>query len=245
MSIGRERKFGLGVSCVLLSSFATWRLMQQTAPVVSESEEAHSVSVAPVAAQIVATSDDHEPAVIPFSTLPINQRRESWLKPFRPDLWHAKDWSFEEDSLLSNLSTHRAVFRQPYVRCSIGLRVASAMLDAQAVAANFELQAVDGTDRVRIELTPHVLEVREVDSSGELVVRRLDLSEVKPTTYLRITLTGDRLLVAVDEQLAANVAWPHALIGREVLFRVSSPAGPIALSEMRLDGESAAPTIND
>ncbi len=240
MSSGRERKFGLGVSCVLLSSFATWRLLQQSEPDVSRPEDAHTVSVAPAAALIVATSNEQQPSEVPFATLPASQRRESWLKPFRPDLWQAKDWLFEEDSLLSNLSAHPATFRQPYLRCSIGLRVASTMLDAQAVAANFDLQAVDGNEYVHIELTPHLLEVREVDSSGELMLQRMELSDIKPACYLRITMTGDRLLVAIDEQLATNVNWPRAMFGREVLFKVSSPAGPIALSEMRLDGESAS-----
>ncbi len=244
MSSVRERKFGVGVSCVLLSSFATWRLMQQSAPVESHSEETLTISAAPVAAIIVATADERSPDA-ELSLLPASQRRESWLKPFRPDLWQAKDWLFEEDSLLSNLSAHPAVFRQPYARCSIGFRLASTMLDAHAVAANFDLQAVDGRERVRIELTQHVLELREVDSSGELVLQRMELSDVKPSSYLRITFTGDRLLVAIDEQLAANVGWPHALLGREVLFKVSSPAGPIALSELRLDGESVTETAGN
>lgn len=245
MRSGRDRKFGLSIALFLSISVLAWIWFEYGWMVPPQGSNKPIFEV-PVVARVDVPFIPETPTIdATFAVLAAEERRESWLKPFRPQLWSATGWTFDESAMLSNLATYPAIFRQPYVRCSVGFRVASSAADAEAVALNLELRSILNREGVRIELTKDRIEILELSKSDEHVLKVADLSEGRRSYYLRTTVTGHRLLVAIDDQLVANVNWPTSLVGQELVFSLVPSTSPLIITEMRIDGESATEPVGE
>ncbi len=208
------------------------------APVV-ESLKAVPTSKVASAAGITAPSPSTQ-----VTFLAADLQRTSWQNPFEADLWDAADWSVSEDGLRSPDIGHSiASFRQPYERATFFFLAqttgpaepSGTAIDPQDVL--FEVRCLDtksgavlrtAVRRDRVTLTEEI--------GGETRLQReAPLSEPAAAGYLRVSITGQRILIAWNDQFLINA--PQSPREGSHMLQLVTQNRSVLFRDMRIDGE--------
>ena len=233
----------LGVIAVfLVRHFQQPELKVAVAPVV-ERPKTVTIPDAPVASSSpTPNAPTHVP---PVKFLATNLRQTSWQNPFEPTLWEAADWSVSADGLRSpDIGQSIASFRQPYERATflfqaettVPLGLSSTSFDPQEVL--FEVRCLDiksgavlrtSVKRDRITLTEAI--------NGETRLQRESpLLESTHAGYLRMSFTGQRILIAWNDQFLINAPQSSREAGGMLLQLVTQNRS-VLFRDMRIEGE--------
>jgi hypothetical protein len=200
-----------------------------------------------------------EPAInkqpLEFSPLPESDlARSSWEIPFRPRLWSSDGWRINEDSMTCESdSGQTATFLRPYRNVVIECRFSPSEEVTEAVKQaplKFGIRILNqstqrstnlwiNTDRINLSETPDPTQPGSLPLWGSLLIRDVargdngDQDEVN----VRLTLTPNRLLVAVDGQIKINVTRPGSIMMADCLAQFVVSKTGIALSDLRFEGD--------
>ena len=194
---------------------------------------------------LIETRPTTEPASPRVEFLATNLQRISWQNPFDPNLWEAADWNFSEDGLRSPaVGNAIASFRQPYERGTfyfLAQPVGSTEPNATEVdsqTALFEVRCLDIKSGVELRTTvlrDRITLTEEVGGEARLL-RESPVQEAITAGYLRVSLTGQRILIAWNNQFLINAPQPPRETGHMLLQLVTQNRA-VLFRDMRIDGE--------
>lgn len=175
--------------------------------------------------------------------------RSSWENPFRPRLWSCEGWRIDEDSMTSETeSTSSATFLRPYrnvvIECRLSRPTESATSPATESSAPFELRLLDQSTGNWIGL---IVATDSVSLSEFSADQQPDLQTLRKTPReagnesqeiaVRLTMTPNRILVAIDARLKINAARPSASMIAECLVQFVAHEAGVTLSDLRIEGD--------
>lgn len=241
------------VFATVLASGCSNRSASKTSPSVISDEQPRlhkEIKVAPSPIVNVEPEIDEQP--LKFPQLPESDlARSSWENPFRPRLWSSEGWGLNEDSMTCDSDSRQpATFLRPYrsvvvecqfsrakenesdtetgetvpVECELRLlnrdsnRWASLSLNSASVTLT---ESVDGSNA-----TTQILRETDRTSGG-------NFSDV----VVRLTLTPNRLLVAVDGQMKINVNRPSSIVMADCLAQFVVSKADTKVSDLRFEGD--------
>lgn len=177
--------------------------------------------------------------------------RSSWENPFRPRLWSSEGWLINEDSMVCESDSGQpATFLRPYrsvvVECRFsrtrGDESESAPEENGPIECELRLLNSDSNRWATLSLNSTSITLTESVDGANSTVQTLretdrasgdDFSDV----VVRLSLTPNRLLVAVDGQMKINVNRPVSIMMADCLAQfVASKAGT-KLSDLRFEGD--------
>lgn len=174
--------------------------------------------------------------------------RSSWENPFQPRLWTCQGWKISDRSMSSESPLPaRATFFRPYRNLVIECRLArSTEIEVNLSSTSpmpFEIGLVNESTGNRTGLMidsdkASLVEARKERESVLKVVREVsfDACEEPDEITVRLTLTPNRILVAIDGHLRINAARPATIMNTDcrAQFVVHQPG--IKLSDLRFEG---------
>ncbi len=215
------------------------KLKQELHQPVASHQEAETPRVDPP--RSATPSDVSGTVLVPLSA---ERQRSHWTNPFAPTYWQSHQWVFDEDTLTSAAtSKSTATFLQPYRDISLATAFSysqetNSELASSGHASVLTLNFVNAANKPLLQLVVN----------PDRALLQSDLSEPTPTLlrevpieisfgrgYLRVVLTGDRLLTFLDEHVLWNVTRPRSLLEESVFIQFETETRSVTLSEMRLD----------
>jgi len=175
--------------------------------------------------------------------------RTSWENPFRSRLWSCEGWCIDKNLMTCESdSGQAATFLKAYRNVVIECRFSHAQKNQSASQENVPIECElrllnqNSNRRACLSLMPGSITLTESVDDANMTVQILreadrttgdDLSDV----VVSLTLTPNRLLVAVDGQMKINVTRPGSIMMADCLaqFVVSKP--DIVLSDIRFEGD--------
>lgn len=245
------------VTLVLLSVlgfigiYLTRRHVEPLSTHASAPAETTQTTVGPSVSEASKAKSIQDQALI--ASLPKSARRASWFDPADPELWQLAGWFLNEGRLQSSeLAISRATFRQPYQNVSLSFRLNWQPPPDDSINSGelLYLYWVDENEIpvMKLGLSESRLELETISDSSRQVIRSASLHLLtrsisegfnsRPVDSfdctLRIVQTQDRLLTAVNDQLAWNIARPDLLTGpRFMSFQTTNRA--LTVSELRFE----------
>ncbi|MGZ0171821.1 MAG: hypothetical protein ACKVHE_19945 [Planctomycetales bacterium] len=245
----------LAFATVLESGCSKWSAPETDPPAVSDEQSPPHDEAKNTASSITNV----EPAIgnqpLDFSQLPESDlARSSWENPFRPRLWSSDGWRINEDSMICESdSGHAATFLRPYRNVVIECRFSPSGEVTEALEQapfGFEIRLLNqstqrstnlwlNTDSVSLSETQDPTQPVSLPLWGSLLIRDVargdngDQDEVN----IRLTLTPNRLLVAVDGQMKINVTRPGSIRMADCLAQFVVSKADIELSDLRFEGD--------
>ncbi|MFT5323577.1 MAG: hypothetical protein ACI8P0_001427 [Planctomycetaceae bacterium] len=241
------------VFATVLESGCSKRSVPETAPpVVSNEQPTRQVEGEETASPIVNAEPAPGKQPLDFSLLPESDlARSSWENPFRLRLWSNDGWRINVDSMTCESDSEQpATFLRPYRSVVIECRFSRATEIETKTAAEenlpidceIRLLSRDSNRWASLSLSSASITLTESVDGANATVRTLretdritgdGPSDVK----LRLTLTPNRLLVAVDGQMKINVARPGSIMMTDCLAQFIASKADIELSDLRFEGD--------
>lgn len=210
-----------------------------------------------VAESATATSTDSEGLTDEDLT------RTSWENPFQSRLWASEDWKLDATSMTFESAESRSVpplaatFLRPYRNIVIECRLACPAITTSRASPEstqthpshlFELRLVgpDTGGWAGLIIDADSVSLIEATGSQQPVQRILrkcprDVDEIRDSNSrqadVRITMTANRILVAVDGRLKINVTRPGAILNADCQAQFIAHQPGTTLSELRIEGE--------
>ena len=174
--------------------------------------------------------------------------RSSWQNPFRPTLWSCDGWRVDEDSMTSETeSSHPATFLRPYRNVVIECRFSrNGEVDPPKdhPPIEFELRLFNRDTQRWTSLSHNSGKLTLSESGAEASSRQQPLREstnaVNGDTQnldVRLTVTPNRILVAINGQMRINSPRPTSILNAECLpqFVIYQPG--VSLTDLRFEGD--------
>lgn len=174
--------------------------------------------------------------------------RSSWEDPFHPRLWDSNGWRIDNDSMRSESPLPATVtFFRPYRNLVISCQLTrpespktSRPLDSRS-SCELRLmnQSTGGltslvidTDRVAL------IESSQRQTASLNVIREvsLDAREEPGEFVVRLTLTPNRILVAINGQLRINTARPATIRNTRCLAQFVGHESEVTVRDLRFEG---------
>lgn len=172
--------------------------------------------------------------------------RSSWENPFQSRLWTCQGWKIDDRSMSSESPVPAcATFFRPYRNLVVECRLARSgkpEFDSSS-SPSFEMRLVDESTGNRAGLVIDsdkacLVEARRDHEAVLKVLREasLDACEEPEEITVRLTLTPNRILVAIDGHLQINAVRPATIMNTDcrAQFVVHEPG--ITLSDLRFEG---------
>jgi hypothetical protein len=177
-----------------------------------------------------------------------DRARSSWENPFFPRLWSCEGWRIDENSMTCEADAEQAAtFLRPYRNAVIECRISTASDSASErnqtpVAMEVRLLNQGTRQWMSVSLSKEsvtVAETTEDDSSNLRPLRSAarDAGNDPSEADIRLTITPNRLLVAVDGQMKINAARPASIMHAECLPQFIVREAGVTLSDLRLEGD--------
>ena len=244
------------VFATVLESGCSKRSAPETAPpVVSNEQPTRQVEGEETASPIVNAEPAPGKQPLDFSLLPESDlARSSWENPFRLRLWSNDGWRINADSMTCESDSEQlATFLRPYRSVVIECRFSPSGEVTEALEQapfGFEIRLLNqstqrstnlwlNTDSVSLSETQDPTQPVSLPLWGSLLIRDVargdngDQDEVN----IRLTLTPNRLLVAVDGQMKINVTRPGSIRMADCLAQFVVSKADIELSDLRFEGD--------
>jgi hypothetical protein len=241
------------VFATVLESGCSKRSAPETAPPVLSDEQPPPHNEAKTTASPIV---DIDPATnkqpLEFLQLPESDlARNSWENPFRPRLWSNDGWRINEDSMICESDSGQpATFLRPYRSVIVECRFSrakeneseTATEENEPIECELRLLNRDSNRWATLSLSPASITLTESADGANATVRTLretdrtsgdDLSDV----VVRLTLTPNRLLVAVNGQMKMNVARPGSIMMTDCLAQFVVSKADITISGLRFEGD--------
>jgi len=179
--------------------------------------------------------------------------RSSWEDPFLPQLWSCKGWRFGAKSMAcQSEQRHPATFLRPYrnivIECQLNSPINSTITPSQEskqLSGQFELRLVNQSignwagltvDADSVSLTEFVAARQPVSRILRKCTHNFDNTSNQQVN-VRMTMTANRILVAIDGRLKINVTRPGAVLNADCLAQFIAHQPGTSLSELRIEGE--------
>jgi hypothetical protein len=176
--------------------------------------------------------------------------RTSWEDPFRARLWSCEGWRIDEKSMTSGGDAGQAAtFLRPYRNAVIECRVSTstvAVSEPNRTPVGIEIRLLNQSTQQWTSLSLSLESITLAESKSGVgalsKLRRLrsvareagnDPSEVE----IRLTVTPNRVLVAVDGQMKINAARPASIRNTECLAQFIVHDEGATLSDLRFEGD--------
>ena len=174
--------------------------------------------------------------------------RSSWENPFLPRLWACEGWTIEEDSMICESETAwPATFLRPYRNGVIECRFSRSAEEASVEEPSpieFELRLLNRDTR-RWAAVSH--------ESGKVTLSEPQKDEAQtqrplrasPDTIgnesrdvdVRLTMTPNRILVAINGQIRINSRRPASILNAECLSQFVVRERGVTISDVRFEGD--------
>lgn len=182
--------------------------------------------------------------------------RSSWENPFHPRLWSCENWQLGAHTMTCQSEPlHPATFLRPYrnivIECQLTCPTGSAGTSAsepKQSSNQLEFRLVNqGTgnwaglmiDADDVSLTEFVAARQPTLRTLRKCSHKFNNSEKSNHRRIdvRVTMTANRILVAIDGRLKINVTRPSAILGADCLARFIAHQPGTTLSQLRIEGE--------
>jgi len=180
--------------------------------------------------------------------------RSSWENPFLPRLWSGEGWRTSKDSMTcESESSQPATFLRPYrnvvIECQLSWPVSATTPSPQPPPIEFEVRMLDRNtggwaaltvDSDEIELSE--VELSETDGKTRTSFKSLrraanDIDRNEPKISVRMTMTPNRVLVAINGQMKINSPRPGSIMNTECLTQFVAKQPGTRISELRFEGD--------
>lgn len=206
------------------------------------------------------SSASHASSVEQSSTLlqqaavlsPGDRSRTSWENPFRPGLWSCDGWRIDEDSMhCESDGRPPATFLRSYREVTVEFSLTTESdedidkgpsshqpNDTRQLKPEIRLFNPNDESWLTAQLNDDTIRLSAHTKQTEKKLRESPASlENSTAATIRLTMTPNRILVAVDGRLAINASRPSEFLEQEFLLQfLASPAGAV-LSDLRIEGE--------
>ncbi len=173
-----------------------------------------------------------------FETVDFDASRTSWQDPFDASHWESDGWTFQPEAMQSRATqSATAMFRRDYRKITIECRIApvgaSGVFQIRLFAPQTDalMQAEFSREAIKISST--------IKRKNTLIKQRrfsVPLVVGKPTT-LRLTATGNRVLVFCNGKQVINCSQPVEQSGKPLQFSLHTEGGAFRISRLGLEGE--------
>lgn len=174
--------------------------------------------------------------------------RSSWEDPFRPRLWSYEGWRMGEDSMTCESEILQpATFLRPYrnivIECQFS-RMADVDSPADAPPIEFELRLLNRNTQRWTSLSQlygqlTLSESGNEASSGPQSLRKStnDVDDDTQEVNVRLTMTPNRILVAINGQRRMNLPRPTSTLNAECLCQFIGYTPGITVTNLRFEGD--------
>lgn len=214
----------------------------------TSNQDAPKLSTDPAEESGTSEPDDPRDA---FETRQLSEAdlaRTSWENPFRPRLWSSDGWRLDEDSMTSgNATSPPATFLRPYrnvvIECRFSRQGEVIPPDGQS-SIEFELRLLNRDTHRWTSLSYASGKVTLSESGNDTLSAQRPLRESKDAANsdtkdldVRLTMTPNRVLVAVNGQMRINSPRPTSILNAECLpqFVVDQPG--VSVTDIRFEGD--------
>lgn len=174
--------------------------------------------------------------------------RTSWEDPFRPRLWSCDGWRINEDSMTFESETPLpATFLRPYRNVVIECRFSrSGEVDSSEnrPPIEFELRLRNRDTQSLTILACNSGKLTLSESDGEASSAQRPLREYTQAVSgdsqdveVRLTMTPNRILVAVNGQMRINSPRPTSVLNAQCILQFIVHEPGIVLADVRLEGD--------
>jgi hypothetical protein len=174
--------------------------------------------------------------------------RSSWEDPFRSRLWSHEGWHIDDDSMTCESEVLQpATFLRPYrnlvVECQFS-QMAEVDLPADPPPIEFELRLLNRNTHRWASLSQLSGQLTLSESGDEasseaqpLRESTDDVDKDSQEVNVRLTMTPNRILVAIDGQLRMNLPRPTSTLNAECLCQFIGHTPGITLTNLRFEGD--------
>ncbi len=177
--------------------------------------------------------------------------RTSWENPFRSRLWSCKGWRIDEYSMTCESDSGQpATFLRPYRSVVIECRFSrteqneseTATEEDVPIECEIRLLNSDSNRWASLSLRPTGITLAESADGANSTMRTLRVTDRSSGDSLsdvvvRLALTPNRLLVAVDGQIKINVTRPGTIMMDDCFAQFVVSESNIVLSDVRFEGD--------
>jgi hypothetical protein len=205
--------------------------------------------------EIAAERKDAVAAVAPTASIVTGKltdadlARSSWENPFSPRLWSCEGWRINEDSMTCESETLQpASFLRPYrnvvIECRLTRPEESQTVEPTESPLTFELRLLDQSTGhwIGLNVADDNVSLEEFSEDRKPVLQTLretprDISGETHEVAVRLTMTPNRILVAINGRLKINAARPTSTMSVECLVQFVADESGVTLSDLRIEGD--------
>lgn len=174
--------------------------------------------------------------------------RSSWEDPFRPRLWSHEGWRLGEDSMICESEILQpATFLRPYrnlvVECQFS-QMDQVDSPADSPPMEFELRLLNRNTQRWASLSQLSGQLTFSESGNEASSEAQpprestdDVDKDSQEVNVRLTMTPNRILVAIDGQLRMNLPRPTSTLNAECRCQFIGHTPGITLTNLRFEGD--------
>ena len=174
--------------------------------------------------------------------------RSSWQNPFRPALWSCGGWRIDDDSMTSETETPQpATFLRPYrnvvIECRFSRKGEVAPSNDQP-PIEFELRLFNRNTHRWTSLSHASGRVTLSESGNDTLSAQRPLRESGDVANsdaqeldVRLTMTPNRILVAINGQMRINSPRPTSILNAECLPQFVIYQAGVSVTDIRFEGD--------
>lgn len=232
----------LGTGC------SKWSASEATPPAVSNEQSSLGENAKTSQSPVVNVEPAISKQPTEFSQLSESDLvRSSWENPFHPRLWNCDGWRMDENSMATTSeSPPPATFLRPYrnvvVECRFGTTAAVAASSNES-SVECEIRLLNQSTQQWTSLSVNSNRVTLAETRGKSPALRTLRETARSDTGdnskvdVRLTLTPNRILVAVDGQMKININRPGSIMMADCLAQFVVAKADLELSELRFEGD--------
>ena len=174
--------------------------------------------------------------------------RSSWENPFLPHLWSCEGWTIEADAMTCESGTALpATFLRPYRNGVIECRLSRSVDDASVEELSpieFELRLLNLDTRrwaalshASDKVTLSESQKDETQTQPPLRASSDIINNESKNIDVRLTMTPNRILVAINGQIRINSRRPASILNAECLSQFVVRERGVTISDVRFEGD--------
>lgn len=175
--------------------------------------------------------------------------RSSWENPFRPRLWSCEGWRVDENSMTcESAAMSPATFLRPYrnvvIECQLSRPAEATTSSATESPTPFELRLLNQStgNWIGVVVDADNVSLSEFSDDQQPALQTLRKTSRQPGSEnheiaVRLTITPNRILVAINSRLKINAARPSSTMNVECLPQFVAHEAGVTLSDLRIEGD--------
>jgi len=185
-----------------------------------------------------AAADVRTPEITSDDATQFDAARTSWQDPFFPSHWKADGWNFRPAAMQSNGNKPAsATFRRDYRKITVECLIAPL---GKSGRFQIRLFAPTTDTLMQAEFSREVVKISSIIKGKRTLIKQRRFSVpfvLEKPTKLRLTATGNRVLVICNGTRVVNCSQPAEQSGRPLQLSFRTEGGGFRISSLGLEGE--------